>query len=248
MKQVFYITSSICIDNTIAFDYGYKTPRSAFSDLERFRQTIYTITSINLVAPNSVIYLVDNSENIEQFYNILQQFHNLHIVEVNTLDPVLAAKSRTTNSKGYGEALLTNFFLKNYLSTLNNFDFIFKVSGRYFFTRFDNYILNDAFKDNFIIDTINWNWQPSWGYPDWFNKNNNLFWANTTGYGLGNLRLKEFMERSTSLVEFYEKHNEFNYVDYESVFYYYILDGGNIVNKNFNLSGWNGSKGNFVSF
>jgi hypothetical protein len=105
MKLAFFISSIINIDQTISQGFSYSKQRSAFSSDERLRQTQYTINSINLVCPESTIYLFDSSVNAEEYSNKLSYVENLKFVSLEKIDPASAEITRSHPGKGFCEAV-----------------------------------------------------------------------------------------------------------------------------------------------
>ena len=137
MKIAFIISSAINLDDTVNISFGNGNKRSAFSSEERFRQTQYSLNSINLIFPDSKKYIFDTSINSDQYRKKLSYFKNLDFVSLNEIDKDKAMLCRTSKSKGFCESLSTMMFLDEKRNELENYDFIIKLSGRYFFSSFD---------------------------------------------------------------------------------------------------------------
>ena len=137
MVNCIMITSVI---NTPNKCLSYSKTRSVFSREERFSQTKKTIESIRSKLPNDKIFLVEctqfNEEEKLFFNENCDYIHNIWEIK-NLHDNIFGI------SKSLGEGTMTIQGLE-YIKKQNlSFDYIYKISGRYF--------LND----NFSMDGIN---------------------------------------------------------------------------------------------
>jgi len=145
-KSLFFITSVI---NTTPAPLSY-AQRSVFSHQQRFEQTVKTIESIRKHCPEAKIALVEcsdiDSEKETTLKSLSDYYYNLYYNDNKEYIQFI----RNSPCKALGESCLTigsiDFLVDN--GILDNFDNIFKISGRYF--------LNDNFKfENFVLDKIN---------------------------------------------------------------------------------------------
>ena len=138
MKVCFLITSVI---NTYPGNLLYG-PRSYYSPIERYEQTILTISTIKKNFTNiDIIFIEASVINNDMEVNIKKLVN--YYINISDIDDIKLG----TNSvlKGYGETMHILYAL-DYLK-LNNYEYeyIIKISGRYFLS--DNFELN-KFIDN----------------------------------------------------------------------------------------------------
>jgi hypothetical protein len=134
MKNITLITSIIDTPN---IPLSYANTRSVFSKNERFEQTKKTIKTIKEKIPNNKIILVEFSEltNEEEIYfkNNVDYFLNIYEID----------KSYTRlihgHSKAMGEGNMTIFALNYILVNNIEFDYFYKISGRYWLDEIFNY-------------------------------------------------------------------------------------------------------------
>lgn len=122
MKICFIISSYIFCDDK-PFGHGTAKSRSVFSAQERIEQTYKTIETVREKVPGVYIILADNSRQNPQEYfeDKVDKFLYLG-------DKKFARKAASSKSKSFGEAVL----MINALPYAKEFDYIFKLSGRYF--------------------------------------------------------------------------------------------------------------------
>ena len=81
MKKAFLITSVIDIDTSAPLTYS--NIRSVFDKEERLRQTIFSVTSLDLVSDNDcTFFLIDLSDNNENYENTFSFQKNLKYISV----------------------------------------------------------------------------------------------------------------------------------------------------------------------
>lgn len=142
-KNLIIITSVI---NVSSNKLSYTNTRSIYSSEERLNQTLESINSIKKYIENYYIVLVEGSElsieyenilksNVDYYYNISNSNYKQYIDGI---------------SKGLGETsillayLLSNHFIENKC----NFNYIAKLSGRYYIT--SKFITSENFNSNKI--------------------------------------------------------------------------------------------------
>ncbi len=134
MKNITLINSRIDTPN---IPLSYANTRSVFSKNERFEQTKKTIKTIKEKIPNNKIILVEFSQltNEEEIYfkNNVDYFLNIYEID----------KSYTRlihgHSKAMGEGNMTIFALNYILVNNIEFDYFYKISGRYWLDEIFNY-------------------------------------------------------------------------------------------------------------
>jgi hypothetical protein len=132
-QNLFIITSVLVpIDRPLT----YSETRSLYTPHERFFQTLETIRSIRSKAPNNYIYFLEGSNAPIEMENALIRLVDKYIncsqdeeIKLNVED----------SQKSKGEVALLLYGL-NHLDNLDDFENIFKISGRYY--------LNDRFDFN----------------------------------------------------------------------------------------------------
>jgi hypothetical protein len=123
MLIAFIITSVI---NTISTELTYG-PRSYYNSTERFKDTLKTIQSIKHYVPTAEIYLIEGSKLNHDMEFVFQSLLDVYI---NTSNNSEITQGINSKMKGYGEALQLKYMFNNY--NLEKYDFIFKISGRYY--------------------------------------------------------------------------------------------------------------------
>ena len=124
MNHCFLVTSSIEVDAALPFKDQYQ--RTVFYSSERLRQTIATVTNLNVLDPKADIIIIDNSETR---FEDLARLKKVQYLQLKDLDPTAAAESRTHFSQAYCESIMILALLKS--RRLDAYDFITKVDGRY---------------------------------------------------------------------------------------------------------------------
>jgi len=139
-KNLVLITSVI---NTINKPLSYYSFRSFYTKNQRFKQTLKSIESIRKYIPNSYIYLIECSDNIDEEEEIFKELVDTY---VNCFDIDNVRNAIQSPNKGIGEMNFLLYFLNNF-EKLNEFDHFFKLSGRYY--------LNDTFDFDKFKNNVN---------------------------------------------------------------------------------------------
>lgn len=140
--NIVLITSIINTPNT---PLSYSNIRSVFTRNERFEQTKKTIQSVKKYITNSIIILVDCTlfTNDESDYLQKECDFILNLWENKSVHPYIFG-----TSKSLGEGIMTIEALK-YINNLNiDFEYLYKISGRYWLNNKYNLqtINNNVFK------------------------------------------------------------------------------------------------------
>lgn len=139
MNNITLITSIIDTPNN---PLSYIKTRSVFTKEQRFEQTKKTILSIREKIPNNKILLVEcsilTSEEREYFIENVDYFLNIYDTNNNDL-----INRMFTISKSLGEGTMTIMALKYLFDNNIVFDFLYKISGRYWLNDNFNYNLFD---------------------------------------------------------------------------------------------------------
>jgi hypothetical protein len=133
-NNLFLVTS--CINTS----YG------VFSPQQRLDQTIETIKSIRTFAPNSKIFIADNSYQKELNEGVYKYFTKICDFVANLSNEENCRKLNSVKLKSAADTMLTLKMIelllkhKNGLKLLNQSKFLYRISGRY--------SLNSNFKEN----------------------------------------------------------------------------------------------------
>ena len=245
MKLAFYISSAINVDDNIQNGFGHLNVRSFFNSEERFRQTQFTISNIRLLCPTATIFLFEIGKNAEEYKKRLKYVSNLEFISSEDLDPIITQFCRTSSSKGQCETKATMLFLDHYISRLSEFDYLIKISGRYFFTSFDASVFNLENTGSYLTKNLRkWNWKDSWKYPQMLNRGNYLYWIPTQTYVVGNKLLFDFYKGLYNIREYYNNHGIVSdKIDYECMIYHFVLDNKPLISLPWTCGGWVGQNG-----
>lgn len=166
MKKAFFITSIIDLDNLNPLTYS-KT-RTVFGPLERFHQTVYSLTSIDLLDKDADIFLIDASDNYSLYRSYLSFQKRLKFISVKEEFPECLETIRNYPNKSHGEAILITKFLEKYRTSLQNYDYLLKLCGRYYFdSSVDNRIFTESNRNRiFFKHPLKFEWQTNWNYQD----------------------------------------------------------------------------------
>ena len=135
MKNIVIINSIIDTPN---LPLSYTTKRSIFSTEERFKQTQYTIQTIKKYIPDPYIIIVECSYFNEEQYNF---FNNNCDHIINLFNDLDSKKFIYSNSKSSGEGTMTIKALEYILKSNIEYNYFFKISGRYFLN--EHFNIND---------------------------------------------------------------------------------------------------------
>jgi hypothetical protein len=153
MKNITLITSIIDTPNA---PLSYIKTRSVFSKEERFEQTKKTILSIREKIPNNKILLIEcsllTSEERDYFIENVDYFLNVYDTDNNDI-----INRMFTISKSMGEGTITAIALQHIFNNNIDFDFLYKISGRYWLNDNFNYNLfdNNLSCIHYIDDNLN---------------------------------------------------------------------------------------------
>lgn len=124
-KNLVLITS---VTNTVNKPLSYYSFRSIYTKNERFTQTLKSIESIRKYIPDSYIYLIECSDDIDEEEKIFKELVDTY---VNCFNVDEVKNSVQSPHKGIGEMNFLLYFLNNF-DNLDEFDHFFKLSGRYY--------------------------------------------------------------------------------------------------------------------
>ena len=130
MRHAFFVTSSIELDPNKNFKGTRK--RTVFTTQDRLEHTILTLRNLQEQDPTAPIYMIDSS--VTKFNELNQLgIPNFHYIQLQELNPVVADIVRSHTSKSHCECLMILEFFKHYKKELEQYDFITKICGRYWF-------------------------------------------------------------------------------------------------------------------
>jgi len=247
MKKCFIVTSAIGIENNAPLLTSRPVRRTAFSQEERFRQTQYSINSINAVAPGSQIYLFDISKNHEMYKKDLAYKANVEYISCEELAPGVAEMCRTNPTKGLCEASSMIVFLKNYLDKVKQFDYMVKLSGRYFYVDFSLDYFNEQNRANYLFKQLRiFPWNDAWGYPKEMAVNNQMWWTPTQTYAVGHDLYDHFYAGLQQFPPFYfEGGDKVAFIDYEALMFHLIVKHRPFIQTSWICGGWGSSEGDY---
>lgn len=247
------ITSVIDVDNSHPLTYS-KT-RSFFSNEERLRQTISTIAILDHIADeNTTIFLIDASEKSEVYKSILGYQLNLVYVDVRKEFPEIYNLIRTHKHKSYCEMILQITFLEKYKEQLAEYDFTFKVSGRYFFDRSVNF--NCCTKENtdkFLFKyPMQFDWNDNWGYSmvdrRALQHDNKLRQYSSVLYGWGSQNNEAMLDIFRVVAEFTSNEKTMHY-DIETLLYFFTRQyESRVIENDWKIYGFTGVDGTFLRY
>jgi len=197
-KNVVFISSKIY---TSSATFTYSETRSIYSPIERFQQTLNTISSIRINVPDSFIIMFDNSEFSSAQLNKLNSVLDLFI-NIQT-DPVINDYTNVKTTKAYGELAQTYAVLNHIKTNMNylNIKQFFKISGRY--------LINETFN-----------------YAD-YNNNFNIFKRNATVtdrkyfytslYKISGMNFKNYCETIANMYNYSKTNDNYFNMDWEVI-------------------------------
>lgn len=253
MKTAFIVTSIIEPDNN--FHLSYKPYRTVFSPREREMQTIMTLTSIDtLVADNADIYFLEISDNYDQYRFRFHYLKNIKFIPVKELFPEVHKLAKTHPNKSYCEALVLSTFMKSFKNELLEYDYIFKISGRYFLDRTFDLSLCTAYNRDkiFFKEHLSFEWVEGWTYELVDNRANQgdncLRQYVTTIFGWGNDNFDKFLDIFYVITSILNQ-PEFQHLDIETLIYYFTRPyEDKIIETKWIMYGWQGADGRFVRY
>jgi len=155
MRNCYLITSVIEVDNINLLKYNQI--RTLLSTEDRLTDTYKTIDCIIENDPNASIFLLDASKTYYKELDV--KYPTLQYVHLESINSILANKVRTHPSKSHGESIMLLEFLKKYKNKIKqNYDYLIKMVGRYYFV--GKYIddLTDANVNKFLFKKpVYWN-------------------------------------------------------------------------------------------
>jgi len=255
MRTAFIVTSSIQVDNQHPLSYNHN--RTFFTAEERFRQTIMTVNSLNFLSqPDSVIYLIDTSEDCQTYREILRYQPNLKFISVKEEFPEIHNEVTTHPNKSRCETLLLSTFLNKYARELSEFDYFVKLTGRYSLdTSFDQTLFNQENIDKiFFKKAWAWEWSEGWGHSYQMvdqraaQGDNKLHQYCTGVFAWGKEKMKPMVNIFTGMSSILTNPNLYHY-DIETLMYYFTdCHKNDIIETSWIVCGWQGADGRFFRY
>jgi len=253
MKKAFFVTSSIEVNND--FPLTYSAVRSHFSSEERFRQTCFTVSSIDSIRDTNLdIFIIDLSENWEQYAGILQYQKNLNFVSVKKEFPEIFQEARTHKNKSHCETLILSTFIKNRYSELKNYDYCFKLSGRYFIDgSFECSQLSESnLSKLFFKNPMKFDWIDSWPYQmvdrRHIQGDNKLYQYSSVLYGWGKDKFDSILDINKVICEITGTEKG-QFYDIETLLYFFTRHfEQDIITVPWLVNGWDGVNGRYLKY
>ena len=249
MKKAFIITSAIEVDNKFPLTYSDK--RSHFSTEERLRQTIMSIAFLDLQKDDITIYLLDCSNDWQKYRDLFYYQRNLKFISVKEHFPEIQKLATTHPNKSYCECLIMSNFLRTWKKELLEYDFIFKLSGRYFLdSSFDISICNEQNRDKiFYKKPLEFEWRDEWNYGLVDRRKeqntNTLRQYVSILFGWSRTHLDHFLDMFTGMACLLNQPS-YSHLDIETLGYYFTRPfEQNIIENNWMVYGWDGASGKF---
>lgn len=227
MRNCYIITSAIEVDNQY-YIKGNQI-RSLLTTEERLADTEKSIQSILRWDSNATIFIVDISKT--DFSNLQTKYSSVKYINLASELPDLANICRTHPSKSWGESMILLSFLAKYKNYIReNYDFLTKCSGRYYFCNdltsdfsienIDKFLFKHPVRwDRAELHYLTENFLPSDMYVD--NKFSGYY---TVAYAVGNKQLDRYETVLFACAQMADRFSKYFYVDLEYLLYKIIGD------------------------
>lgn len=253
MKKAFIITSAIEVDND--FPLTYSATRTHFASVDRFRHTTFTVACLDALAKeDSTFFIIDISDNYDQYKSVLSYQRNLVFVSVKEEFPEIHKTVKEHSNKSHCESLMLIKFFEKYKPVLEQYDYFFKISGRYFTdSSFDISICNEENLGKvFFKSPLKFDWIDGWNYQMVDRRHlqgeNKLYQYCSVLYGFGREYLHKFIDIYRVMTVFTDHPNGIRY-DVETLLYFFTRDfEADIVEVPWTVYGWDGTSGTFLRY
>lgn len=254
MKKAFIVTSALNVDNANPLTYSDK--RTHFGTDDRIRHTAMTVATLDMKSDdNTVIYLLDCSAGGgADNSNLFGYQKNLRFINVATEFPEIYQQVTTHPNKSHCECLMLAAFMRKYRTELLAFDFIFKISGRYFTdSSFDTTVFNKYNRNKIFYKTpLEFDWSDSWGYNIVDRReqqgDNKLRQYCSVLYGWGNEHFDHFLDMYTAVACMLDLPSMIH-MDIETLGYYFMRPfERDIIETDWIVYGWDGTSGRFMRY
>lgn len=250
MRKLFVVGSSI---QPRAGKFTYSPTRSKFDAEERFRQTIFTINSIQNAFPNDKIVIVDSSEDYGEYYNVCKNYLSVDFVPLKELSGGAFELVNTHPNKSFCESLLLNTYFNHYKKQIKEYDYIIKATGRYFYFNLNETLFAEQNVDKiFFKKPLQFEWNDSWKYSFVDRRkeqnNNKLHQYCTVLYGFGSQHLEKFIDINEVAINLLN-HSSMVHYDIETLSYYFTRPFEDfLIETDWKVSGWDGTSGRFMYY
>lgn len=251
MKKLIVVGSSIQTNNHYAFSHG--KVRSAFTNEERFRQTVYTINCLRNIFPDDQIVILDGSFDDFDFYKQHFGLYNADYIPFARQFPEEHRLLSTHHSVAYCEGMLLKTFFREYKSYIKNYDYVIKTTGRYVYSNIDTEIFNENNTDKmFFKSPFKFEWMDSWNYDmiDMRQQHgdNFLYQYSTVLYAFGTQYLNIFIDLLETMNHVINTPLHWNF-DMETAAYYFTRPyANNILHLDWKITGWEGAHAKFMHY
>lgn len=233
--------------------FTYSNTRSSFSSEERYRHTIFTINSLRNTLPDARIIIVDSSEDYQDYHSHLAVIKNVEYVPLKEISYSAFDAVNTHKNKSYCECLLLNTFYKAYKKEIENYEYIIKATGRYFYYDFDDSLFTETNVDKiFFKKPLQFKWNDAWNY--WMvdrreiQKDEMLRQYCTVLYAFGKQHLNTMIDINEATMNFIDNPNMQNY-DIETLSYYLTRPyEDKLIETDWLVSGWDGVSGRYMYY
>lgn len=233
--------------------FTYSKSRSFFNTEERFRQTIFTVNSIRNCLPHAKIIVLDSSDDYKDNFINFGAFPNVDYIPIKELSYDVFEAVNTHLNKSYCESLLFNSFYRNMKKELLNYDYIIKVSGRYFLSEFNDSLFTEENVDKiFFKKPLRFIWQDHWNYSFVDRRNiqndNMLYQYCSVLYAFGSQNLEKMIDINEAMVQFADRKEMIGY-DIETLAYYFTRPyQDKVIETDWKVAGWDGVSGQFMYY
>jgi len=244
------------VDNS--YPLTYSKVRSFFKLEDRLRHTIFTVAALDHIADeDTTIFLIDASTSQKAKGHIIDSFayqKNLVYIDASEEFTDTVNLIRTHPNKTHCETLLLLNFLNKYRERLSEFDFFFKISGRYFFdSSFNLSLCVEENKDKFLFKHFTeYDWNNDWRYEIVDRRaiqgDNNIRQYSSVLYGWGKSNHERMLDIYRVIAEFTDNSKTLHY-DAETLLYFFTREyEKNIIETDWLVYGWSGVNGKFLKY
>jgi hypothetical protein len=222
----------------------YSPTRTAFSDEERLRHTVYSISALRDRHPDTDIVLVDASDDPKDYRQIFA-FLNVVYVWLQDISTETANIVRTHPNKSVCEVLLLNTYIKANKAKIKTYDYIIKGTGRYSLMNFDNSLFTPENTDKiFFKKPFEYEWNDAWRYSFVDKRSeqgdNKLRQYCTVVFGFGIEHLDKFIDMFDVIGDLLQN-DAMKHYDIETLMYYFTrFFTDKIIETDWRVLGWDG--------
>jgi hypothetical protein len=231
----------------------YSPVRTIFSSEERFRQTIFTVNSIQAAFPEAKIVVVDSSGIYKEYQDTFRFFKNTEFIPLKELDQEAFEIVNTHPNKSLCESLLLNTFYKKFRKEIKQYDYVIKTCGRYFYFHLNDALFNvENLNKLFFKRPLNFNWDDSWNYSFIDRRteqnNNRIHQYCTVLYAFGGTQLDKMIDINEATIHLLNQAPMKHY-DIETLSYYFTRPyEKDVIETDWIVCGWDGTSGRFMYY